>query len=598
MANGIKNGNFLRILFTADMHDRILPYKAVRDGKIQMIGGYARLKTMIDRYRTDSCVVVDGGDYSMGSLFNGIYSSSAPDLTLLGMMGYDAVTIGNHEFDYGVEAFAEMLENAVNPPQILCANIRFSNAGDSYTLKNALDNTGCLPYMIREIGGFRVGITGLMGSEAAGDIAYPGSVKFIKEKTALRRTVSEMKNKGCEFTIVLSHGGMKETSENPEDLQLAESVDGVDVIISSHSHTVLKRPVVKNDTVICSCGANCVYLGLLDINMIDGSVLRYELIPVDDKFEESPEINTKIDEYKKKVQSEFLDGYGLKFDSILCSSDICLDDLHDGSCHFGNYSIADLVTDAYAHAAGEAGLGSNVIAIDASGIIRDSIYAGDVTLMDAYNVVPLGRSSDGSIGYPLIYTKLSGRELRELCEIDASLGRRREDSQLFFSGLRYTYSDKRAVMNRVIDVFTKDEKGAWKAVSDSDYYTAVCNQYMAVMMPQITSMSRGFLTIDIKDKDGNKVSDPDSLLLRDKHGKIVKEWTAFVDYLLSFKGKLPGAYAAPRPCKIEEKNLTPRTYLKNPSKFGKVLYGAGIAAAGALTLAGAAILSSANNRRK
>ena len=62
MANGIKNGNFLRILFTADMHDRILPYKAVRDGKIQMIGGYARLKTMIDRYRTDSCVVVDGGD--------------------------------------------------------------------------------------------------------------------------------------------------------------------------------------------------------------------------------------------------------------------------------------------------------------------------------------------------------------------------------------------------------------------------------------------------------------------------------------------------------------------------------------------------------
>lgn len=598
MANGIKNGNFLRILFTADMHDRILPYKAVRDGKIQMIGGYARLKTMIDRYRTDSCVVVDGGDYSMGSLFNGIYSSSAPDLTLLGMMGYDAVTIGNHEFDYGVEAFAEMLENAVNPPQILCANIKFSNAGDSYTLKNALDNTGCLPYMIREIGGFRVGITGLMGSEAAGDIAYPGSVKFIKEKTALRRTVSEMKNKGCEFTIVLSHGGMKETSENPEDLQLAESVDGVDVIISSHSHTVLKRPVVKNDTVICSCGANCVYLGLLDINMIDGSVLRYELIPVDDKFEESPEINTKIDEYKKKVQSEFLDGYGLKFDSILCSSDICLDDLHDGSCHFGNYSIADLVTDAYAHAAGEAGLGSNVIAIDASGIIRDSIYAGDVTLMDAYNVVPLGRSSDGSIGYPLIYTKLSGRELRELCEIDASLGRRREDSQLFFSGLRYTYSDKRAVMNRVIDVFTKDEKGAWKAVSDSDYYTAVCNQYMAVMMPQITSMSRGFLTIDIKDKDGNKVSDPDSLLLRDKHGKIVKEWTAFVDYLLSFKGKLPGAYAAPRPCKIEEKNLTPRTYLKNPSKFGKVLYGAGIAAAGALTLAGAAILSSANNRRK
>ena len=121
---------------------------------------------------------------------------------------------------------------------------------------------------------------------------------------------------------------------------------------------------------------------------------------------------------------------------------------------------------------------------------------------------------------------------------------------------------------------------------------------MAVMMPQITSMSRGFLTIDIKDKDGNKVSDPDSLLLRDKHGKIVKEWTAFVDYLLSFKGKLPGAYVAPRPCKIEEKNLTPRTYLKNPSKFGKVLYGAGIAAAGALTLAGAAILSSANNRRK
>lgn len=591
MANSIRNGNFLRILFTADMHDRILPYKAVKEGKVTTIGGYARLKTMIDRYRTESCLVVDGGDFSMGSLFNGIYSSSAPDLSLLGMMGYDAVTIGNHEFDYGVEALAEMLRSAEKPPQILCANMAFTDAGDSRDLKDALESLGCLPYMIRDIGGYKVGVTGMMGSESEGDIAYPGSITFVKEKAALKKTITEMKRKGAQFTVVLSHGGMSEDSDKAEDLQLAEAVDGVDVIISAHSHTVLKRPVVRNDTVICSCGCNCVYLGLLDINMIDGSVLRYELLPVDDSWAEDIEISAKVEEYKSRVQEEFLSGCGLKFDDVLCSSGICLDDLHTESYHFGNYSIADLVTDSYVHAAVEAGCGKNVIAVDASGIIRDTIYKGDVTLMDAYNIVPLGRGSDGKIGYPLISSKLSGKELRQLCEIDASLGRLRSDSQLFFSGLRYTYSDKRPFMNRVIDVFTKDYNGDWQPVRNDRMYEVVCNQYMALMMPQITSASHGFLNVTIKDESGEKVRDLGRLILKDRNGNTVREWTAFIDYLLSFKGALPEAYAAPRPCKIEERDLSPKTYLKNPSRFGKVLYGAGAAAAAALILSGAAIIS-------
>ena len=101
----------LRILFTHDMHDHILPYKAANKNSdaVSLIGGYAYIKGAMDKYRTDTTIQVDAGDFSMGTLFNGIFQTDAPDLTLLGMMGYDAVTFGNHEFDYGPEGLAKSL---------------------------------------------------------------------------------------------------------------------------------------------------------------------------------------------------------------------------------------------------------------------------------------------------------------------------------------------------------------------------------------------------------------------------------------------------------------------------------------------------------
>ena len=115
------------MLFTHDLYSRFLPQKA---GNGQAQGGYARLKTVLDQERAEypDALVLDGGDFSVGSLFQTLYTTQAPELRTMGAMGYDAVTVGNHEFDHGDMGFAQMLNAATlsnaRLPTILMANYK------------------------------------------------------------------------------------------------------------------------------------------------------------------------------------------------------------------------------------------------------------------------------------------------------------------------------------------------------------------------------------------------------------------------------------------------------------------------------------------
>lgn len=106
----------VQILFTHDMHSHLDSYKAEKDGKTAMIGGFAKLKTMAEEKRAacPATFLVDGGDFSMGTLYQTIFELEAPELTMMGQIGYDAVTLGNHEFDYRSQGLANMLHAAKN----------------------------------------------------------------------------------------------------------------------------------------------------------------------------------------------------------------------------------------------------------------------------------------------------------------------------------------------------------------------------------------------------------------------------------------------------------------------------------------------------
>ena len=138
----------VRILFTHDLHDHIDSYRVTNTEtrEPEVIGGYAQLAGTIAANRNDHTVLVDAGDFSMGTFYNALFEKSAPDLSLLGMMGYDATTLGNHEFDYGVTSLTKMIESSINTPPILCSNLTFGEDEESQALKKAWEDHGGAEY--------------------------------------------------------------------------------------------------------------------------------------------------------------------------------------------------------------------------------------------------------------------------------------------------------------------------------------------------------------------------------------------------------------------------------------------------------------------
>ena len=230
------------ILFTHDTHDHFLPMPDADGGES---GGYTRLATLIKQEREahPDALVLDGGDFSMGSLFQTIYAAEAPELRALGAMGYDVTTLGNHEFDYRSEGLADMLNAAVDSgdplPAIVQANCLLP---ESDSLTEAWNRYGIGDYMILERGGVNYGIFGLMG-EVADSNAPMSGVEFEPIADAARRTVAALEEELSGrnepyFIICLSHSGTDGRGKG-EDYQLARQVDGIDLIISGHTHTTL-----------------------------------------------------------------------------------------------------------------------------------------------------------------------------------------------------------------------------------------------------------------------------------------------------------------------------------------------------------------------
>jgi len=174
-----KAGKTMTILFTHDLHDHFKPFNINQNGTVNEFGGYARLQTAINQEKEldPESLLVDGGDFSMGTLFQSIYATDAPQLRIMGQMGYDVVTLGNHEFDFRAQGLAESLKAAKNSgdklPQIVISNLTYpsdkeGNSSDSlrYLKLSALDY-GLKDYTIIKRNGVKIGIFGLLGKDAA-----------------------------------------------------------------------------------------------------------------------------------------------------------------------------------------------------------------------------------------------------------------------------------------------------------------------------------------------------------------------------------------------------------------------------------------------
>ncbi|MGN0518569.1 MAG: bifunctional metallophosphatase/5'-nucleotidase, partial [Acutalibacteraceae bacterium] len=328
----------ITILFTHDTHDYLYPTTTFENGKLVEHGGAARLKTLLKQYTDDKTIYVDGGDFSMGTLYQSAYTTDAYELRNLGLSGCAVTTLGNHEFDYGVSGLTQMLRTAMNSgdalPQIVQSNIDFSGelTKEQQELKSVMDDYGVKEYTTLMCGGYKVGIFGLAGIDC---IEYmQDDINWINYIEAAKKTVASLKKEGCDVIVALSHSGTKDNGARGEDINLAKSVDGIDLIISAHSHSIYEKPVTVGDTVLVSGGEYLKYLGKISFTMKNGklSVNDYRLIPIDSSVEEDPETAARIESYKQDINENYLAKEGVKFDDVICHSNfnlISLSEMYD-----------------------------------------------------------------------------------------------------------------------------------------------------------------------------------------------------------------------------------------------------------------------------
>ena len=226
----------LVILHTNDTHSQIEPYTYKADTNV---GGFLRREAYIREVRSQHphVFLFDAGDFSQGTPYFNFFKGYT-EIYLMNAMQYDAVTLGNHEFDNGCNALAKRIKKAKFP--FLCANYRFHNKALAKEVHTC---------MIFEEGGFKVGVFGLTVDLKA--LIAPSTYKqleYLDPVETSQEMVDFLKSKNCDLIICLSHLGVEEDQVN--DYQIAREVPGIDIIIGGHSHYEMKEPTVIGNTRI------------------------------------------------------------------------------------------------------------------------------------------------------------------------------------------------------------------------------------------------------------------------------------------------------------------------------------------------------------
>lgn len=589
----------MTILFTHDMHDHMLPFSIVQDGKTMQLGGYARIKTVIDqeKKKDPNLLLLDAGDFSMGTLFQSIYSTDAPELRIMGQMGYDATTFGNHEFDFRADGLAESLnaarESGDKLPQIVSSNISFPTDKSGNTieslknLQESMKNYGVKDYIIINRNGIKIGIFGVMGKDSADDAPMSG-VKFTDEVESAKRVVDILKNKEkVDLVVCLSHSGTWTDKSKSEDEILAKKVPQIDVIISGHTHTKLDQPIIVGKTIIGSCGEYGENLGIMSISRVSDKgwkVNSYSLKQIDSSIPENPGISQTIAGFKKTVQEKYLNNFGMNFDDVLAYSPFNFVAASDIGVQHAEEPLGDLITDSYIYAVKKAE-GADYEPIAAAvlpkGTIRGSFVKGNITVSDAFTVSSLGVGPDKVSGYPLISVYLTGKELKAVCEVDASISPIMGDAQLYTSGLNFTFNPSRLIFNKVTNAVLQNSDGSLEKINDTKLYRVVAGLYSAQMLSTVGAKSFGLLSITPKTKDGKPITDFESQIIYDKtsgRNNEVKEWLAVAEYLQSFdkEGGVPQVplyYSQTHGRKIVDNNVNLVAILSHPNNIALAAYG-------------------------
>jgi 5'-nucleotidase/UDP-sugar diphosphatase len=398
----------IRLLYVNDFHGFAEPYRPF--GSLKPEGGVAYLAHQVKLLRQERpSLFLAAGDMIQGDNWANLFQGASV-IELMNAMKFDAMVVGNHEFDFGQEVLKKRIAEAHFP--VLGANV-----------------TGfppLKPYVLKNVGGIRIAIIGVITPETA-ETTHPRNVTgltFLPAENTVRRFLPKLKPR-VDLVLVLSHLGY------PADRRLAESVPGIDVIVGGHSHTKLTQPVKVNETLIVQAFEHGRALGVLDLTLKDGHLTAYsgylkEIEPIEGQAD--PEILKIVQKYAAKMEAELKAPVG---EAAV--------ELDGAQVRTRETNLGNLVADVVREKAGAE------VAIINGGSIRTSISRGIITRKDIYKALP---HRDYIVAFRLNGAGIRAALEHGISELPGAAGKFPQ-----VSGLSFTYDIKAPPGRRVQKIF-------------------------------------------------------------------------------------------------------------------------------------------------
>ena len=541
-------------------HDAVLDYTPATVGDDATVGGMSRLAARVAAARaaagTTPVMLLDSGDFLMGGPFEFVATPDAPELMELQKLNYDAITLGNHEFDW-TPTFLYLVLTAANSHgfsvPIVASNIQLDPASDDTFAK--LLKGMLLPKLVKTLpNGLRVGIFGLLGANAVQVTPTAAPFTFDAIATTAAAMVDELRHVDhVDLVIALSHSGINQAGMG-EDAVLAGMVPGIDVILSGHTHDALTTAVKVGKTIITQAGRYGEHLGKLELTVDrkdTGNVVTldaYNLIDIDDSVAGDAATQARIDGYISDIDGVITP---LAYAATMARTTV---DVPAGP---GESAIGDLVTDAYRSVtAGVFPDDPPVIGIDAAGAIRARIAKGKtgvVSFADAFRVLPLGIGPDTKPGYPLVSFYLNARDLRAGLELAAAADQVGADFVIQASGLEAHYDTSKPPFQRITSLKVGDT--AVGLTDTTPCFRIATTLYVGGLLPVVSQLTGGALAVVPKQKDcTTPVTNIYGQVITTGTGSAVSElksWLALVTFLRSLPPEqgvptIPAIYDAPQ----------------------------------------------------
>ncbi|EEE36836.1 5'-nucleotidase [Rhodobacteraceae bacterium KLH11] len=455
----------LTVLHTNDLHSRIESinkYDSTCDAEDEAegkcFGGVARLKTIVDARRGEladqNVLLLDAGDPFQGSLFYTTYKGAA-EAEFMEAIGYDAMAVGNHEFDDGPEGLAAFID-AVSFP-VISGNLDLSSSAE---LKDKVEN-----HIVLELGGQKIGIVSALATDTV-ETSSPGEdVVFQDEIESLTADVEALQADGVNIIIALTHVGLS------KDIRIAQSVPGLDLVIGGHSHTLLSNtdedaagayPLMVGDVPVVQAYAYSKYLGEIELTFDDdGNLVSAEGEPIllDASVEPDAGIAARVAEMGAPIEETKR--------RVVGSSEALIDGARE-NCRHMECQMGNLVADAMLDRVRDQGV---QIAIQNGGGLRTSIDEGEITQGEVLLVLPFQNTlstfwADGAT------IKAALENGMAQFDDEAKDGRFPQ-----VSGLRYEF-DPEAPTDQRITLVEVNQDGAWQPLDMAKVYGVVTNNYV------------------------------------------------------------------------------------------------------------------------